>query len=100
MIRGIEEVDNFGGNNKTEGYTNMVDMGGICDACSAYADGADKVNQPGRKDAVVYKVTGSTHPDTSGLSSIIPLAFRVQMSYLFSVSFSESLLRVICRQTR
>ena len=27
MIRGIENADNFGGNNRSEGYTNMVDMG-------------------------------------------------------------------------
>ena len=75
MIRGIEEVDNFGGNNKTEGYTNMVDMGGICDACSAYADGADKVNQA-LDAAIVYKVTGSTHPDVSGLSMYYPLSIQ------------------------
>ena len=75
MIRGIEEVDNFGGNNKTEGYTNMVDMGGICDACSAYADGADKVNQA-LGAAIVYQVTGSTHPDVSGLSMYYPLSIQ------------------------
>ena len=75
MIRGIEEVDNFGGNNKTEGYTNMVDMGGICDACSAYADGADKVNQA-LDAAIVYQVTGSTHPDASGLSMYYPLSIQ------------------------
>ena len=75
MIRGIEEVDNFGGNNKTEGYTNMVDMGGICDACSAYADGADKVNQA-LDAAIVYQVTGSTHPDVSGLSMYYPLSIQ------------------------
>lgn len=75
MIRGIEEVDNFGGNNKTEGYTNMVDMGGICDACSAYADGADKVKQA-LDAAIVYQVTGSTHPDVSGLSMYYPLSIQ------------------------
>lgn len=75
MIRGIEEVDNFGGNNKTEGYTNMVDMGGICDACSAYADGADKVNQA-LDAAIVYQVTGSTHLDVSGLSMYYPLSIQ------------------------
>ncbi len=54
IIRGIEGADNFGGNNKTEGYTNMVDMGGLCEACEGYADGADAVVKS-IKDAVVYK---------------------------------------------
>jgi hypothetical protein len=75
MIRGIEEVDNFGGNNKTEGYTNMVDMGGICEACASYVDGADKVNQA-LDAAIVYQVTGSTHPDVSGLSMYYPLSIQ------------------------
>ena len=29
IVRAINNVDNFGGNNETEGYTNMVDIGGI-----------------------------------------------------------------------
>ena len=89
MIRGIEEVDNFGGNNKTEGYTNMVDMGGICDACSAYADGADKVNQA-LDAAIVYQVTGSTHPDASGLSMYYPLSIQCsnELSLFSKVSVS------------
>ena len=29
MIREIEYVENYGGNNRSEGYTNMVDLGGL-----------------------------------------------------------------------
>ncbi len=41
IVRGINNADNFGGNNKSEGYTNMVDIGGIVENCTAYADGKD-----------------------------------------------------------
>ena len=43
MIRGITAADNFGGNNKSEGYTNMVDLGGIisaCERCGCCSQGA------------------------------------------------------------
>ena len=33
MVRKINSVDNFGGNNKAEGYTNMVELGGIISSC-------------------------------------------------------------------
>ncbi|MCR5791951.1 MAG: hypothetical protein K6G65_02170 [Lachnospiraceae bacterium] len=72
MIREIEQADNFGGNNKTEGYTNMVDLGGLCDASKSYVKGADKAKKA-LEDAVVYKVSGSDHRTASGLSIYYPL---------------------------
>ena len=75
MIRGITAADNFGGNNKTEGYTNMVDLGGIISSCSDYADGAnDALNK--LNDAVVYKISGSAHKGASGLSIYYPLSIE------------------------
>ena len=35
VIRNITYADNFGGNNKSEGYTNMVDLAGIVNAGAA-----------------------------------------------------------------
>ena len=72
MIRGIEQADNFGGNNRSEGYTNMVDMGGLITACADYAEGADKALRALDK-AVVYNATGSAHSGVSGLSMYYPL---------------------------
>ena len=42
MSRLITKIDNFGGNNKSEGYTNMVDYGGLLTACSEYAAGSEE----------------------------------------------------------
>ena len=75
MIRGITAADNFGGNNKSEGYTNMVDLGGIISACSDYASGADAALKALEK-AVVYKVSGSAHKKASGLSAYYPLSIE------------------------
>ena len=101
MIRGIEEADNFGGNNKTEGYTNMVDMGGLCNACAQYAQGADAAVKA-LKDAVVYQVNGSTHPSSSGLSIYYPLAIQGsnELSLFRKISVSPYYLSFVDRQNK
>ncbi|MCR4566717.1 MAG: Clostripain family protein [Pseudobutyrivibrio sp.] len=75
MVRGISSADNFGGNNKYEGYSNMVDMGGVLDACEPYAKGA-KNAKSALEDAIVYSVCGSTHKTASGLSIYYPLSIQ------------------------
>ena len=85
MVRGIGKADNFGGNNKSEGYTNMVDMGGVISACESYADGADAALKA-LKSVVAYSISGSAHENASGLSMYYPL--RVQGSEELS-TFSD-----------
>lgn len=75
IIRGIKEADNFGGNNKSEGYTNMVDLEGIINAGSAYADGADEVLNA-IDNAVVYMKNGSDHTSACGLATYYPLRLQ------------------------
>ena len=75
MIRGITAVDNYGGNNKSEGYTNMVDLGGIIDSVADYADGGDEVKKA-LENAVIYSVSGSDHAGCSGLSMYYPLCIQ------------------------
>lgn len=101
MIRGIQSADNYGGNNKTEGYTNMVDMGGIIDACSSYADGADAAKKA-LKDVVVYQVTGSTHSDASGLSMYYPLSIQGsnELAIFEKISVSPYYLSFVDRQNK
>lgn len=72
-IRAIEQADNFGGNNKTEGYTNMVDLGGIVSGCDLDSSAAviSALN-----DAVIYKVNGSSHTNSGGLSLYYPLMLQ------------------------
>ena len=72
MIREIEAADNFGGNNRSEGYTNMVDLGGLINACSDYVDVSNVISAI--DSAVVYNKTGSTHKGCSGLSIYYPLS--------------------------
>ena len=72
MIRQIEGADNFGGNNRSEGYTNMVDLGGLMEACGSYANSSDAL--AALKDAVIYNKTGSQHQGCSGLSLYYPLS--------------------------
>jgi len=75
MVRGIESADNFGGNNRIEGYTNMVDLGGLISACSYWTEGADEA-LAALDQAVVYTVSGVAHPDASGLSVYYPLCVQ------------------------
>lgn len=43
VVRKIYDVDNYGCNNPEMGYYNMVDLAGLAEAGSKYADGADKL---------------------------------------------------------
>ncbi len=72
MSKNIVKADNFGGNNKADGYTNMVDLGGLLDACAEYTDGSGAARQA-LKDSVVYSVHGSDHTKATGLSIYYPL---------------------------
>ena len=71
IVRNINAADNFGGNNKAEGYTNMVDIGGIINNCSDYADGSAALSA--LEECIVYNKNGSNHSDASGLSIYFPL---------------------------
>ncbi len=82
VARAISGVDNFGGNNRISGYTNMVDIGGMIEA------GRD-VTRSGSfalhalEDAVVYMRNGSAHGRAHGLSVYYPL--QVQGSRELSI---------------
>ena len=71
IVRGIGKADNFGGNNKSVGYTNMVDIGGIIKQCSSYADGTAALEA--LENCVIYNKNGSAHSGASGLSTYYPL---------------------------
>ncbi|MCR5250704.1 MAG: hypothetical protein K6E50_08880 [Lachnospiraceae bacterium] len=77
MIREIGSVDNFGGNNRSEGYTNMVDLGGLINACSDYANCKEAMNA--LQNAVVYMKNGLSHKESTGLSLYYPLCVQGSM---------------------
>ena len=75
MSRGIRRADNYGGNNWLEGYTNMVDVGGLVDACAQVTPSAEDV-KASLDAAVTYQVRGKYHKKASGLSLYYPLSIK------------------------
>lgn len=75
VVRAVLSADNFGGNNASEGYTNMVDLAGIVNAGADYADGAAET-LAAIADAVVYVKNGSDHEDACGLATYYPLQIQ------------------------
>ncbi len=71
IVRGISSADNFGGNNKSEGYTNMVDIGGIITQCSDIVDGSEALSA--LRDCIYYNKNGTDHYYSEGLSTYFPL---------------------------
>ena len=82
ICRAINSAENFGGNNRSEGYTNMVDLGGLIAAGSEWSDNA-KAAREAEDAAIAYQVLGPGHKDASGLSVYYPL--QVQGSSELSI---------------
>ncbi len=99
MVRGIVQVDNFGGNNSAEGYTNMVDLGGIIAACAPWTDGADET-MAAMDDVVIYNIAGSSHYAASGLSIYYPLSIQgsSELSTFGDICVSPYYLAFVDRQ--
>ncbi|MCR5322204.1 MAG: lipoprotein [Lachnospiraceae bacterium] len=99
IVRAIAAVDDFGGNNKTEGYTNMIDLGGLIKACSAYSKNADAAVKA-ISDAVVYSISGSMHKGASGLSTYYPISVQgsQELSFFGKVCVSPYYLSFVDRQ--
>ena len=99
MIRNIWDTDNFGGNNKADGYTNMVDLGGLIRACADWAPAAAKAEHL-LEQAVVYRINGSDHPQASGLSVYYPLEVQgsQELSIFSGICVSPYYLSFIDRQ--
>lgn len=70
-LRGIakaaDSVEKYGGANSDEGYSNFVDLYGLCEKL----DGQKMMDAIDA--AVVYHVSGSMRPDANGLSVYFPL---------------------------
>lgn len=75
MIKGITSAQNFGGNNKSEGYTNMVDLGSVLKKVTGNVAGTDKA-LAALADCVVYMKNGRDKADAHGLAIYYPLAVQ------------------------
>lgn len=74
VARAAFSTDNFGGNNRTEGYTNMVDLRGFLLQVQQYApSAADAINALDK--AVIHNITGRNHSGAGGLALYYPLYF-------------------------
>lgn len=89
-MRGIIKADNFGGNNRTEGYTNMVDLADMLRNISSAAPSA-KQTLKALEDAVIYMNNAAMHKNAGGLSVYYPLSIQG--------SKEISIFREICPST-
>ena len=72
VTRAINEVENFGGNNRREGFTNMVDLGGVADTLQGLVPSSPEL-RAAIEEVVIYKVSGPAHVKASGMSFFYPL---------------------------
>lgn len=72
IARAIYSADNFGGNNRNEGYTNMVDLAGMLNMIKPYAPNASDTLKK-LDNAVIHSVNGPMHEGAGGLSLYYPL---------------------------
>ena len=96
IVRAISGVDDFGGNNKTEGYTNMIDLGGLIDACSSYSQNSNAAIKA-ISEAVAYSVSGYVHEGVSGLATYYPISIQgsEELSFFGKICISPYYLSFI-----
>ncbi|MDE6031914.1 MAG: Clostripain family protein, partial [Oscillospiraceae bacterium] len=75
IARAVYGADNFGGNNRSEGYTNMVDLKGFLNAVQPYASNASDTLSK-LESSVIAGVNGPQHEGAGGLSMYYPLAVQ------------------------
>ena len=78
IARAIAAADNFGGNNRSEGYTNMVDLAGLITAGGTWSKHA-QATLSALNDAVIYQVLGGYHKQAGGLAVYYPLSVQGSM---------------------
>lgn len=78
VARAIQKSDNYGGNARGEGYTNMVDLKSMLNNVKEYAPSANSAIEA-LDDAVVGKINGYRHRGAGGLSVYFPLSVQGTM---------------------
>lgn len=61
-------VENYGGNTREQGYTNMADLGNLAEKSSALLPDTSSAVLNALTDCVAYKVNGKYRPESAGLS--------------------------------
>jgi len=69
--RAAQKAENYGGNNDSSGYFDMVDLGDLMDQCSGALD-SEAYARYALKRAVIYNVHGSYRSESTGISVFYP----------------------------
>ncbi|MCR4649440.1 MAG: hypothetical protein K5776_10235 [Lachnospiraceae bacterium] len=98
IVREIHYAENFGGNNRNDGYTNMVDLSGMIQACSQYTDGSEALQAI--ESAVIYNKSGIEHLGCSGMSVYFPLSVEgsTELSVFEDITISPFYASFVDRQ--
>ncbi len=72
MSRIANKSENYGGNTREQGYTNMVDLGQFTNNLNEYAPENSEAVLTALENAVVYKIDSIYRPDGTGLSCYYP----------------------------
>ena len=75
LAREAVSVDNFGGNNRSEGYSNMIDMAALITGLKSISPKADAALEA-LQSIVVASKNGARHSDAGGLALYYPLSIR------------------------
>ncbi|MCL1917662.1 MAG: clostripain-related cysteine peptidase [Peptococcaceae bacterium] len=70
--RGADSAEKYGPNDKSEGYTNMVDFGDLSQVSSGYLPKTAHTVDRALKNCVVYTINGSYRSQARGLSCYYP----------------------------
>lgn len=74
LTQAIVRAENYGGNNDSEGYTNMVDLGDLTLCAEGVLSDSGDALLEALFEAVPYRVTGDGRQRSNGLSIYVPLA--------------------------
>lgn len=76
VIKTAKLSNNFGGNNRTEGYTNMVDIGDLLSNSGSFAKNSASAALSALNSCVTYMKNGVSERNSCGLSLYYPLSVQ------------------------
>ena len=95
----VSKARSFGGNNRSEGYTHMVDLGELVLNTEGVWDSVGLTVLDRLFEAVEYAIDGSTHQKSSGLSVFYPFTtdadVRSACAVIAEVPVSKAYMRFI-----
>ena len=68
LSRSAEQAENYGGNTREQGFSNMVDLGGLAHYSRGLAPVSESALKQSIREAVIYKVAGDYRVRGSGIS--------------------------------